>query len=290
MSVYRVGVVVKGAKSSNGARGNVFKFLERHHGLYSEREGINIKYSDCNLHVSAYFREARDAMDFQSALNQWEIHKQLANLEGVELTPPDPVLMHDPLDLKRVYLQHYIPGDSESPCQSLDQLHSYHLSVPITEAVEPDDDLSKYQSFEKSSLDLKFYKCHLMNKTRCSSALQRDENNMLACSWEFRQRLDGMNTKEGIPTVKIKFVAASDLPLAERQHRFRVTLDLTFRSQLLMEDYSARLQGGASRPSDAVWRVVVYVKDKETFKRCVDWKERDTQAVWDRFDHCEDSD
>jgi hypothetical protein len=39
---FLIGAVVKGAKQSKGARGNVYKLLERHVGHYSEREGVQI--------------------------------------------------------------------------------------------------------------------------------------------------------------------------------------------------------------------------------------------------------
>jgi hypothetical protein len=78
-------VVVKGALRSNGARGNVFKLLERHKGFYSEKEGIQIAYQEDDLHAEAYFKSEDNALEFQTAMNEWEIHKELANLDGVEI-------------------------------------------------------------------------------------------------------------------------------------------------------------------------------------------------------------
>ena len=81
-------------------------------------------------------------------MNEWEIHKELANLSGVEVDPITPQQVPKPLDLQRIRLQDYVPNESESPCQSINQLHSYRLSVPVTEAVDPTTDLAKYQSID----------------------------------------------------------------------------------------------------------------------------------------------
>ena len=119
---FLIGAVVRGAKQSNGARGNVFKFLERHGGHYSEQQGIQIRYEQDDLHIQAYFLSYDAACQLQTALNEWEIHKELANLGGVALDPLTPAQMARPPDLKRIYLQDYHPQDSEPPCQTLDQL------------------------------------------------------------------------------------------------------------------------------------------------------------------------
>lgn len=83
-------------------------------------------------------------------MNEWEIHKELANLNGVEvLDPITPQPIPRPSDLQRLRLQDCTPQDSESPCQSINQLHSYCLSVPVTEAVEPNTVLARDQSTDE---------------------------------------------------------------------------------------------------------------------------------------------
>lgn len=131
-AVFEVILIVRGASRSNGARGNVFKLLERHKGFYSKSAGIQISYQDDDLHVKAYFKTEDNAFDFQTAMNQWEIHKELANLEGVEIKRESPQEVDSPGDLQHIVMQDYKPEDSESPRQSLNQLHSYPLSVPDT--------------------------------------------------------------------------------------------------------------------------------------------------------------
>ena len=89
--VFLVSAVVKGALRSQGARGNVYKALEKHHGLFSRSAGKQVTYIGDDLHVKAYFNTDGAAMSFQSALNEWELHETLLLLDGVEIDPPDPV-------------------------------------------------------------------------------------------------------------------------------------------------------------------------------------------------------
>jgi hypothetical protein len=99
-------------------------------------------------------------------MNGWEIHKELAHLAGVTTDPitPDKVLM--PTDLERIRLQDYVAQDSESPCQTLQHLHSYRLSIPVTEPAEPSSPLMRYQSIDKVVPCVGHYKCRLIDKAK----------------------------------------------------------------------------------------------------------------------------
>lgn len=112
---FLVATVVRGAKQSNGCRGNVFTFLEMHLGHYSEQEKIQIRDGQDNLYIKIYFLSYNAACQFQTALNGWEIHKELANLRAVTLDPLTPAQVARPVDFRRTYLQDYHPQDSESP-------------------------------------------------------------------------------------------------------------------------------------------------------------------------------
>lgn len=277
---YLVKVRVLGAVRSNGARGNVFKFLERHLGHFSEEEGIQILYDvNGNLNATAYFLTYDAACQFQNAMNEWEIHKELANLNGVEVDPITPQRVPQPSDLQRIRLQDYKPQESESPCQSINQLHSYRLSVPVTEAVEPNTDLARYQSIDKMLPHLKHYKCHLKNKSKFKK-LQSDENNIVAASWTFHQLLDGLNTAEGIPLVTLSVKSTSNHRIASRDNRFSVTLNLEF----FYKESAAAFAGneGASKVDELNWETVIFVKDKVRFQACVEWKYTDTAKEWER--------
>jgi len=120
--VFLVSARVKGALRSNRARGNVYKALEKHNGLFSKSEGKQVTYEGDDLVVRAYFEDSGKAMSFQTSINEWELQKVLLLIDGVEINPPDPEPVRKPHDLTRFYLQYYKPQDSESTCQTLDQL------------------------------------------------------------------------------------------------------------------------------------------------------------------------
>jgi hypothetical protein len=109
-------------------------------------------------------------LNCKSALNEWEIHKHLAHLGGVTLDPLTPAPTDKPPDLKRIYSKDYHPQDTESPCQTLDQLHSYHLSVPVTEPADPNTPLVRFQSIDRLVPHLNHYKCHLKRQGQIQAA------------------------------------------------------------------------------------------------------------------------
>lgn len=276
---YEVGAVVRGAKQSNGARGNVYKFLEKHHGLFSKEEGIQIRYEGDDLTVKAYFENEGKACDFQNALNEWEIHKELANLQGVEIDPVTPAQVSRPTDLERIRLQNYHPEETESPCLTLDHLHSYRLSVPVTEPVEPNAALTRYQSIDKLVPHVNHYKCHLKDKAKFPK-LKNNENNMVAASWTFHQLMDGLNTSEGIPLVALSVKATSEHRSTAHDNRFAVVLLLEFFYQELTMVFAAR--EGARKVDDVSWETKVYVRDKEEFEQFMAWKFNDTKNQWEK--------
>ena len=86
--VYLVSARVKNALNSHGARGNTYKILEKFGGCYSEAESRQVVYDGADLMVKAYFWDRRGAMEFQTAMNNWEIHKALASQPGWDRNQP----------------------------------------------------------------------------------------------------------------------------------------------------------------------------------------------------------
>ena len=278
--VFRVSARVKGALRSHGARGNVYKGLEKYNGFYAESEGTQIEYDGDDLLVKAYFLDQNKAMEFQSFLNSWEIHKTLILLDGVEIDPPNAEPMRRPHDLTRFYLQCYEPRDSESPCETLNQLSSYRLSIPATEPVDQNDDIAIYQSIDVCVGTNKPYKCHLKDKARFK-AVARDQNNLLAASWPFHQMLDGLNNVDDMSVVKLLVVGTSEGPIVAQGNRFSVTLRLEFFHQVDADSFQAKT--GALRRGTKEWETVVYVRDAARFREYATWKGNDTQSQWDRY-------
>jgi hypothetical protein len=276
---YSVLAVVQGAINSSGARGNVYKMLERFGAVYDPSDGIQVKYKDDDLNIQALFLTWEQAIGFRNALNEWEIHKELVNLSGVIIDPKTPVEVVRPRNFSCIMLQDYQPTESESPCQSLNDLHSYRLSVPVTEQVEPNSALTKYQSVDKNYSFLRQFKCHLKDKARFKS-LQGNENNILAASWPFHQMMDGLNTESGLPLVCISVLSRGSSPSAAHDDRVSITLRLEFSDEIVAAAYvgNERL---STRINDKIWDVVVYVADPELFTECVTWKENDARQKWE---------
>jgi hypothetical protein len=208
----------------------------------------------------------------------WEIHKELANLGGVTVDPLTPAKIDRPSDLQRIDLRDYTPQEYESPCQTLDQLHSYRLSVPVTEPVETGTPLFQYQSIDKLIPHLKHYKCHLKDKAKFKQ-LQNDENNIVAASWPFHQQLDGLNVEEGMPLLAMSVKEASSCRSATHANRYPVTLSIRFFFPELAASFAA--QEFARKGNDDTWETIVYVQDKSTFSECVEWKFQDTISQWE---------
>eukprot|EP00543_Licmophora_paradoxa_P018113 CAMPEP_0202477432 /NCGR_PEP_ID=MMETSP1360-20130828/93940_1 /ASSEMBLY_ACC=CAM_ASM_000848 /TAXON_ID=515479 /ORGANISM="Licmophora paradoxa, Strain CCMP2313" /LENGTH=334 /DNA_ID=CAMNT_0049104677 /DNA_START=59 /DNA_END=1060 /DNA_ORIENTATION=+ len=275
--VYLVSARVKNAVNSHGARGNAYKLLERYGGCYSEAESKQVVYDGDDLMVKAYFWDRRGAMEFQTAMNNWEIHKALVNLDGIEIIPRDPLPVPQPADLTRFFLQDYTPNDSESPCDGLDQLESYRFSNPVTEAVEFNDPISIYQSLDVCVGRNKPYKCHLKDKAKFKS-IARNENNILAASWHLHQMLDGLNHEDSMSVVKLSVTSTSEYRISTKDNRYAVVLQLEFFNQV--DAAAFQPQTGASKIDDKTWRTTVYIKNKTEFTEFVRWKGEDTEEQW----------
>lgn len=114
----------------------MYRFLERHNGRYLKDLGIQVGYDGDNLSVKASSLSNESARAFQNAMNEWEIHQELAHLDGVTIDPITSCRVSMPTDLESSYSQDYVAQDLELPCQALQQLQSYCLSIPFTEPVE----------------------------------------------------------------------------------------------------------------------------------------------------------
>ena len=182
--------------------------------------------------------------------------------------------------MSRYYLQHYVPNESESPCDTLNQLESYRLSVPVTEAVDPTDPVAVYQSLDVCVGRTKPYKCHLKDKAKYKS-VAKDPNNLLAASWPLHQMLDGLNHYDEMSVVKISIDSMSDTTFAAYDDRYSVRLKLEFFTEI--DAAAVQLRVGAMQLDKRTWETTVHVKDKQRFSEFVEWKGSDTQRQWDDY-------
>jgi len=275
--VYQVTARVMNALNSQGARGNVYKLLEKYGACYSEAESKQVVYDGENLIVKAYFKDERAATEFQTALNGWEIHRALVHLDGIEIIPRNPLPVPRPPDLNRFILQDYEPRDSESPCDGLDQLESYRLSNPITEAVDFDDPIAIYQSLDVCVGRNKPYKCHLKDKAKFKS-VARNENNIVAASWALHQMLDGLNHADNMSVVKLSVTSLSDCTISSQDNRYAIVVKLEFFNSVDAAAFQPR--AGATKIDNTTWQTTVYVKNKAEFAEFVQWKGDDTEKQW----------
>jgi hypothetical protein len=117
-TAYRVHVVVEGARHFAGARGNVFRMLEKYGAAYAPSDGgvhRHVKYIEDSLHVEALFLSWEQACGFQSAMNEWEIKRfRFANPSGMIFDPKTPMEVERPYIVTRIMRQDYEPTTSES--------------------------------------------------------------------------------------------------------------------------------------------------------------------------------
>jgi hypothetical protein len=113
-TAYRVDVVIKGARHFAGARGNVFRMLEKYGAVYTPSDGgihRQVMYVEDNLHVQPLFLSWEQACGFQNAVNEWEIYKErFANLSGVVIDPKTPMEVERPPNASEPSLLELING------------------------------------------------------------------------------------------------------------------------------------------------------------------------------------
>lgn len=214
----------------------------------------------------------------------WEIHKELAHLSGVRIDPKVPFEVDRPKDITRVMMQDYKPSDSESA--SINDLHSYRLSVPTTEMADPGTPLAKYKCLGKQVHGLTPYKCHLKDKAKFKQP-QSNENNILAESWTLYQMMDGLITAEGMPTVAISIKSQESHRSAVYANRVAVTLLLEFREPGQAEWFQGNdcnTEGGPAAKrivGTNNWETTVFVIDPILFSECIKWKYENTKKAWE---------
>ena len=94
--------------------------------------------------------------------------------------------------------------------------------------------------------------------------------------------LDGLNNMDSMSVLKLSVVNASEYRVAEKDNRFRVTLQLEFYHELDAKSFQSHPEG-AQRINEKTWHTTVYVQDKVEFSEFVAWKSNDTQEQWDRY-------
>ena len=92
----------------------MYKTIQEFQGHYSTSEGILIHYDHDDLRATTFFRVYENVCPFGNAMNEWEIHKELVYLQGVEFESFTPTVASDPGE-ESVMLQDYDPSSFEAP-------------------------------------------------------------------------------------------------------------------------------------------------------------------------------
>ena len=297
---YQVNGKCKGAKNKNGIRAAVYNFAEKYHAHYSPDRSKSVWYDDesPDLYISIFFENKHDAQDFRYFLGRWHLNNPVIITSSdviVEEIIKERIIEKD--ELSPILFMHYIPGDSESLIQSLDEYSCCHSSLEsLGTAISLDTPLAKFQSIEDLSSFgriLKPYCCHIKPKAKFKD-LKDNESNQLAASWTpFHQCFDGLNTidsvtgEQNIPLIALNPVMTDTFreemigePPEKRQ---RVELDVEYRNEEVAE--KVKLKDGSTKISDTKWRTFVHVKDAKTFCESLKWKYEFAHKKWEEADH-----
>eukprot|EP00965_Chrysotila_dentata_P155663 5144075-Pleurochrysis_carterae.AAC.1 len=85
-------------------------------------------------------------MEFQTQLDQWNFINPLFQIEEAKVKPIQEVV--EQRTLVRVRLKEYLAAESDSPCNSLEDLRGC-CSARSGTSIEPDTDLGKHQALER---------------------------------------------------------------------------------------------------------------------------------------------
>lgn len=156
----------KGALKLKGIRATVYKEAEKHRAYYCPTRSQHIWYDKDDLKIAVFFKSEAEAGQFQTFLLQWHFNNPFVvehDHVNVEEDISVEYFNHEN-DLRRILFSHYVPQESESPIQSLEQYDRSRASTPsqsTAEIVSADDPKVKYQRVEPPPQDLQYYKCHI---------------------------------------------------------------------------------------------------------------------------------
>ena len=182
-----------------GARAAVYKAATNHDAYYSLNRSNSIWYNDqsTDLQISLLFEEKGRAKSFQSYLTMWHLNNPLVVHDGAVIVEKMEVITVEKDELSSVLWSDYVPTDSESPPQSLDDFKASHASLDSSlTAISASDPIAQFQGIECKNLFTfqKPYKCHVKD----SALFKHDPNNILSVSQTVHNYFDGMQIVDPI--------------------------------------------------------------------------------------------
>ncbi|KAI8905478.1 hypothetical protein EDD86DRAFT_65890 [Gorgonomyces haynaldii] len=276
---------VADALHTKGVRSRVYRLADLGIGYYDPSHPQAIYYEDKTLMVHILFKSEETALRFDSQLQNEEVTMG-SPMNGHEITSQVVLAESASNDsLRRIRFKDYKPMDSESPQESMSQIATEFSYFANT------TDEFKYQKIEEYSVFGPLgmaESCHLMSREHCRKyesyrSFDRNPSNRLALSRDMHGFFDGLNTG-GLPVVKMSVVSVSPEPVVDGRYEVRIQI------KVLTVDYKSnvfnRLKKGSKQVDgdDLAMTTSVLILDPNVFKKCMDWKEKQTQKQWD--DYC----
>jgi hypothetical protein len=300
-TTWKVSLSVENAKKSNSIRRWVYYYAGSLTAMFPISQNQThrdfIKYQGETLLVELWFSNEKEAKQFvgeiRHACDTKRISRSNPSTKVKDITHR--MNLASPIDV--ILQSNYVPADE--PDSGGKDTMSVH-SIVSTAAV--DSDFRKYQSIE-TGIEFKrmeFQKAHLIHRGKCIEINHptretekiriEDESNMISLSMDMHKNFDGNQSAVSMltaPSFLIKLGKDTrDVDIST--NRFRVNLIVQFSEDLDEGDYTrfkSMLMKNGATPVDSEKKIYtfVHVVDKELFKFGIEWKQKETQTLWDKL-------
>ena len=281
------------SRSIKGARAAVYKSAMNHHAYYSLNKSKSIWYDDqsTDLQISLLFEEKEWALSFQSYLAMWHTNNPLF-VKGAVIVGMMEVITAEQDELSLVLLSDYVPADSESPLQSLEDFPACNASLDSSlTAISTSDPVAQFQGIESSSVFTfqRPYRCHMKDKAVLDDN-KFDPNNILSGSQTVHNYFDGMQTLDPITgQPNLPLLAIKPLEVVQEEYvgeppmkRQRLEIEAEFRSEEVANTVS--FKDGSTKVSNVVWKTYIHVDNAKICQECLNWKYKKTKKKWKEAD------
>ena len=271
---------VENALSVKGIRARLYKISSSRLGYY-DGEGPAFYYSgkERTLYLRIVFETKENALYFENDVqNEHLTQNSPFNTSQCKISTKVSEYSSNALG-KRIFYHHYDPDETSSPQDIMSQISG------ATSVLDQSRPVFMYQRLERESVFGAHYKadsCHLISASVCRNnpaeygMYNDDENNRLALSKDVHAWFDGHQVD--VPLFDLKVELCSRSPVLDG--RYQVDLLITAFDLDAARMLFHRLKEGSVEISQLVYRTFVYVLDKETFCKCVEWKSNEIQTEW----------
>ncbi|EGF82601.1 hypothetical protein BATDEDRAFT_86546 [Batrachochytrium dendrobatidis JAM81] len=276
---------VSGALSDSlavkGVCSRMYRNADNYLGYYeSGQPAFFYEENKPTLKINVLFETKENALRFDSHLRNESI---TINSPMNSLTINSSVSTTSTAQLgERIYYKDYIPTDSELP-QDTQSVITIQFST-----FEKTSDEFKYQRIEKLSIFGSMGKaesCHLISDSHCRNypsyeKYDKDPNNRLAMSMDLHGWFINLSTE--IPLFYLKIVSISDSVIVE--DRYKVVLAVVALNQESADMIFYRLiEGSTKTDNPLIMNTSVHVTNPTIFRKCLEWKEKETMKKWDDY-------